>query len=395
MSSSSSTTEQLFATCTHGLESLLQQEFKALGIAGTEIGASGVHLPYSIENIYKINYCSRIASRLLMPLARFACRDREALYKNALKIDWTRYLTPERTFAVDSNVQDTAAFKNSHFASLVIKDAVCDKMRERFNERPNVDVKCPAIQINLYINKGQATLCIDTSGTPLFKRGWRTQTTEAPLQETLAAALLLSSGFRAEDVLFDPFCGSGTVLVEAAMIASKTPAGFYRKWWGFFYLPEHTDEAWKAFRAEEDAKRIPLKPGQLFGSDNDPEALDSAYQNLVKAGFDGAVQLICKDIKTLRHPARATLIATNPPYGVRLENDVETLHAFRNWIQKQGARAFFLYPDEPGVEEAIGMPCKRLQSFYNGGLKVCCFEAQSASGAPTPPAPSLETSTAQ
>lgn len=373
MSSSSSTTERLFATCTHGLEKWLEQELTALGIEGAEVGASGVYLPHTIENIYKVNYCSRIASRLLLPLSRFACPNREALYKNALKIDWSRFLTPERTFAVDANVQDTAAFKNSHFASLVIKDAVCDQMRQRFNSRPNVDVKCPAIQINLYINKAQATLCIDTSGTPLFKRGWRVETSEAPLQETLAAALLQISGYNGEQILFDPFCGSGTILIEAAMIATRTPAGFFRKWWGFFYLPEHTEKGWNDFKAEQDKARLPLKPGQILGSDNDPEAIDSAYQNLVKTGFDKEVQLIVRDIKNLRHPIRPTLIATNPPYGVRLEADLATLQAFGSWVRKQNAPAFFLYPDEPGIESATSLPLKRTAAFYNGGLKVAVY----------------------
>ncbi len=374
MSFSSSTTDRLYATCTHGLEGLLQQELTALGISDVECSASGVYLPYSIENIYLVNYCSRIATRLLLPLARFSCTSREALYKSVFKIDWSRFLSLEKSFAVDANIIETPAFKNSHFAALVVKDAICDQMRQRTGGRPSIDTKRPAIQLNLFINRGEATLNLDTSGAPLYKRGWRAQTTEAPLQETLAAALLLGSGYKAGDILFDPFCGSGTLLVEAAMIASQTPAGFYRKWWGFFYLPDHSEEAWLHFKQQQDAKRQPLPKDFLLGADRNQEALDSAYENLCRAGFDKATTLIARDIKQLRHPVRPTLIITNPPYGVRLEADLETLQALGQWIQKQRARTFILYPDEPGVEEALGLSCKRMLSFYNGGLKVALWQ---------------------
>lgn len=373
MSSSSSTTKRLFASCTHGLEELLKQELTQLGIQDVDCGNSGVYLPYSIENIYRVNYCSRVAIRLLLPLARFACKSREDLYRSACKIDWCQFLTLEKSFSIDANVIDTPAFKNSHFAALVVKDAICDHMRKKTGGRPSIDTKYPAIQLNLFINRGEAILNLDTSGAPLYKRGWRSQTTDAPLQETLAAALLIGSNYQAGDILFDPFCGSGTLLVEAALIASKTPAGFYRKSWGFFYLPEHSEEAWLRFKQEQDDKRIPLNKDFLFGADKDPKSMDSAYENLCRIGFDHAATLIERDIKQLRHPARPTLIVTNPPYGVRLETDLETLQALGQWIKKQQARAFILYPDEPEFEGAIGLSCKRLLSFYNGGLKVALW----------------------
>lgn len=365
MSSSSSTT-RLFASCTRGLEYLLKWELETLGITDVETGSSGVYLPYSIENVYRVNYCSRTAMRLLFPLAQFACNSREQLYKATHSINWSQFLTPEKTFAVDANVWDTPGFTNSHFAALVVKDAVCDHIRQHFNDRPQIDVKHPNLQLNLYLSKGKASLSLDTSGAPLFKRGWRVQTTEAPLQETLAASILLQSGFKPGEILFDPFCGSGTFLVEAAMIASRTPAGFYRKQWGFSCLPEHTEEAWTRFKTEQNAKRISLPPNSLFGSDRDQEALDRAYENLSRAGFDTSAVLIARDIKMLKYPAKPTLIVTNPPYGIRLEQDTQALQAFYGWAKKQNAPAFLIYPEEA----PFALPHKRLLTFYNGGIKI-------------------------
>jgi putative N6-adenine-specific DNA methylase len=375
--SSSSSTTRLFATCTRGLETLLQKELTLLGIQETQTGASGVYLPYTLENVYKVNYCSRLTTRLLLPLARFPCKSREDLYKQTAKIDWTRFLTLETSFAVDANVQQSPAFTNSHFASLVVKDAICDQLRKRLGGRPFIEKRTPDIQLNLYIQKNDALLHLDTSGAPLFKRGWREATIDAPLQETLAAALLFGSGYLPSDVLFDPFCGSATFLVEAAMIASQTPAGFYRKRWGFFHLPEHTEEAWLAFKEQEDAKRISLQPGKLFGVDENAEALDSAYANLCKAGFADAVTLIERPIEQLRHPIRPTLIVTNPPYGIRLEADREVLRGFGQWIKRQKARAYILYPSEGSLQEVLDLECKHLFSFYNGGIEVGAFRTKS------------------
>lgn len=372
MSSSSSTT-RLFATCTRGLETLLKKELEGLGISEGQTGASGVYLPYTIEHIYKVNYCSRIATRLLVPLARFSCTGREDLYKQIGKIDWTRFLTLDTSFAVDANIQETPAFTNSHFAALVVKDAICDQLRKKLGGRPWINRKTPAIQLNLYINRGEAILNLDTSGAPLFKRGWREATMVAPLQETLAAALLFGSGYLPSDVLFDPFCGSGTFLVEAAMMSSKTPAGFYRKNWGFFHLPEHNEEQWLAFKSEQDAKRIPLTPGKLFGVDKCSETLDSAYANLRNAGFDNAVTLIERPIEQLRHPIAPSLVVANPPYGVRLEVNQDVLRGFGKWLEKHKVQAYLIYPEEGKLEEALGRPCKPLFSFYNGGLEVKAF----------------------
>lgn len=378
MSFYSSTTNhsRLYATCTRGLEKSLQSELHQLGILHTEIGHSGLYLPYSMENVYVVNYCSRLATRLLLPLAHFPSSNREALYRGVSKVVWSQFLNPQKSFSVDVNVQETPSFSNSHFAALVVKDAICDQMRKQFHARPSIDVKRPSVQLNLYINRGKASLYFDTSGTPLFKRGWREKTIDAPMKETLAAALIACSDYTIDDVLFDPFCGSGTILVEAAMKASKTPAGFYRKWWGFFSLPDYSEKDWLRFKQEKDCQRQSLSANALFGVDCSQKALDSAYENLWRSGFDEATTLIARNIENLRYPIRPTVIITNPPYGVRLDANRHTLQALGRWISAQKARAFILYPEVAEFAQFLGIPCHPLLSCYNGGIKVSLFATQ-------------------
>lgn len=352
----------------------MQQELSALGIQQVQVQSSGVSFPYSIENVYLANYCSRIAIRVLVPLLRFPCRDREALYRGASSIEWERYLTPQSTFSIDANIQQTPAFKNSHFASLVVKDALCDQMRSRTGERPSVDTKNPTLQLNLFIQRGEATLYIDSSGAALYKRGWRSQTAEAPLQETLAAALLRAAGYTREDILFDPFCGSGTLLVEAALIATQTPPGYFRKQWGFQGLPEYTEENWLIFKSQQDAKRISLPKDHLIGADIAPAMIDHTYQNLVGIGLDKSITLLERGIDRLRHPVRPTLIMTNPPYGIRLSQQQDLFSSLSAWLQKQPqARSFLLYPEEGHLEKQLGLPCTPIVHFYNGSIPTCLY----------------------
>ncbi len=379
MSSYSSITNRsrLYATCTRGLEKLLQNELHQLGILDTEIGHSGLYLPYSMENVYLVNYCSRLTTRLLLPLAHFPSFNRKALYQGVSEITWSQFLGPQKSFAVDANVQETPSLSNSHFAALVVKDAICDQIIRQFHTRPSIDVKRPCVQLNLYVNRGKASLYFDTSGSPLFKRGWREKTVDAPLKETLAAALVACSNYQAGDILFDPFCGSGTLLVEAAMSFSKTPAGFYRKWWGFFSLPDYVEKDWLHFKQKKDQQRQSLSANTLFGVDCCQNALDSAYENLWRSGFDGATTLIARDIQKLRYPIRPTVIITNPPYGVRLDDNRQTLQALGAWITAQKARGFILYPEAAELEKCLRIPCQPLLSCYNGGIKVALFATNS------------------
>ena len=213
--------KNLFVTCSGGLEELLEQELQELGYT-TQPGFRGVYVfNVSMREIYHINYCSRIAVRVLLPLRKFKCYDKKSLYFEVSKVDWTEYIPKDKTFAIDANVKHRN-IKNSLFAAQVVKDVICDQFRDKFGYRPSVDLKFPDVQLNLFINQDNAVLSFDTSGEPLYKRGYRQQKSEAPLQETLAAAMLYSIGYSGKEALCDPCCGSGTLLIEAAMVATNT-----------------------------------------------------------------------------------------------------------------------------------------------------------------------------
>src|SRR5579872_4913590 len=291
----------LFVSCPLFLEDLLIQELSELGIPSKGQTPGGVYVPHTQETIYKINYCSRLATRVLLPLAQFPCRDREDLYREVKKIDWSLYLDVKKTFAIDTNVTHPA-LRNSLFAALVVKDAICDFSRDKWGERPSVDITTPDVQLNLFIQKGRATLSFDTSGTPLYKRGYRAYSAVAPLQENCAAGILRLVEYHAEELLCDPFCGSGTILTEAAMIASQTPPAFFRKSWGFFHLPSFSSEAWLQVKEAADKKILPLLPGKLCGADKDIHAIEICREHLRATRFHKAITLTHCDLKTYRPP---------------------------------------------------------------------------------------------
>ena len=235
---------KIFTTCGPHLEPILEEELHEMGFKETRQGYRGVYLEIGeFSDVYKINYQSRIASRVIYPLDHFKVWDDKTLYKGALKIDWSLYLKVDDTFAIDYSV-DHPSFRNSLYAAQVLKDAICDHFREKEGKRPSVDVANPKVQFHLFIREGWATISLDTSGAPLHKRGYRTEGGDAPLQETLASALLKIAKYNKEEIVFDPCMGSGTFLIEAALMATNTPPGYLRKKWGFFGHPEFSEEKW-------------------------------------------------------------------------------------------------------------------------------------------------------
>lgn len=361
--------QSIFVTCPGDVELLLLDELQSLGISGRK-SLRGVFVPQAIENVYTINYNSRLATRVLWPLLNFRCKDRQDLYHYAKKINWSLYLNAGKTFAIDSNVSH-ANLRNSLFAAFVVKDAICDHLREKTGLRPSVNVTSPDVQLNLFINNEQAILSLDTSGDPLFKRGYRHLTGPAPIQESLAAAILKKMNYTASDCLLDPFCGSGTFLIEAALIATQTPPGFFRKKWGFINLPEFSEDSWKAFKQKSDSQRTALAPHMIFGSDKDKSTIASCTQNIRHTNF--AITCDICDIKHLNPKKAPTLIIGNPPYGKRLQTSAEPYADFGKLLKAYPqARAAILSPDEHLIR-ATTLPFKRLSSFHNGGLDVGLF----------------------
>lgn len=369
--------EELFVSCPHHFEELLLSELKELGVSKLRQGFCGVFAPADMHNVYLINYCSRIATRVLWPLSHFGCPDKEALYAMSRRVGWAKYLSVDKTFAIDANVQHHN-LKNSHFASLVVKDAICDYFRDKTDQRPSIDIQNPDVQLNLFIQKGQATLYFDTSCAPLHKRGWRMENTEATLHESLAAALLIGSGYKKGVTFCDPFCGSGTFLIEAAMIATNTPPGFFRKSWGFMHFPLYREEEWLKFKASVDSKITPLEKGMICGSDKDPETFKTCYRHIKATGFRGLIELENQDIATYHPPVKPQLVLCNPPYGKRLELTKAVAQGLSSFIERECTEKthVFILTSEPQMARSLGRKAQEEISFKNGGIDVALYHLE-------------------
>jgi putative N6-adenine-specific DNA methylase len=363
----------LFVTCGQDLEQLLIEELNDLGFYDVRPGFRGVFVnDNSMNAIYRINYCSRIAGRVLLPILKFRCFDQKALYMRGRSINWRAYLPSGKTFAIDANVKHPQ-LRNSLYAAQLLKDAICDEFKEKTGNRPSVNVENPHVQINLFIHNGEGIISIDTSNTPLHKRNYRLESVEAPMQESLAAAILRAARYKPEDILLDPCCGSGTILIEAAMIASRTAPGFLRQKWGFMLLPEYDLNAWMKVRAEADALRQPIPENHLFGLDINKQAFRVANGNLRAAGFLKDVLVKNADFREFEPEIKPTLIVTNPPHGIRLDSvDVlvplyRALGDFMKQKTAKPARGFVFTANTQLVKE-IGLSAIRKHVISSSGI---------------------------
>ncbi|HEY2810916.1 MAG TPA: THUMP domain-containing protein [Rhabdochlamydiaceae bacterium] len=365
--------DELFITCAEHIEPLLCEELAELRVQGIRPGFRGVYAEKTLDTVYVVNYLSRLATRVLWPLAQFHCEDRDMLYAHAKKIPWLHYLNENKTFAIDANVSHPR-LRHSLFAAQVVKDAICDAIRDARGERPSVDVKQPDVQLHLFIHNKQAVISLDTSGAPLYKRGWKIKRGEASLPETLAAALLRRSGYSAEQILCDPFCGTGTLLIEAAYIASRTPPGFLRKNWGFFHMPEHNAQKWENFKNVFDQKRIPLASQSILGADKDLAELSLCKAYVAKLGYD--IALTHKEVFSYRPVRQPTCIVTDPPFGKRLQSTKQVYEEFGLFLRAHctpQSRVFVMAPSEETVQP-IGLPIVSQTPLQHGGMQMFLYE---------------------
>ncbi|MFC1844992.1 class I SAM-dependent RNA methyltransferase, partial [Thermodesulfobacteriota bacterium] len=310
-----------FAQIAEGLEELGKKELKKLGAQDIKPGHRGFYFSADKTSLYRINYCSRLLSRVLAPLIRFDCHSTKYLYKTACKIDWPSLIDLQQTFAVKANVSHSK-ITHSQYASLCLKDAIVDIFRKKTTKRPNIDTKTPDVLFNLHIQNNKATIYLDTSGTSMHRRGYRSQSITAPMQEIIAAAIIHLSDWDGTRPLFDPMCGSGTLLCEAMMHYCRIPAGYLRKKFGFESLPDFDAKIWKSVKQEAESGIRELPPGLISGSDKSKEAIEAATTNMDNFSQGENISLAVKSFQDIKSIENYTIVC-NPPYGIRMDTDTK------------------------------------------------------------------------
>ena len=372
--------EHFFASSPRGLEPLLAAELAPLGAQDIKQVPGGVAFSGDWRVCYMANLWSRLASRILWRVAEFNYAGEGDIYEAARKVDWMRLFTVERSLRVNVSAQKSP-LTSLDFATLRIKDAVCDRFRETLGSRPNVDRANPDVRVHAFLESARGAFYLDTSGEPLFKRGWRAGAGEAPLRENLAAGIILLSGWKPEEPLLDPMCGGGTLLVEAAAMARGRAPGARRSF-GFEKLKIFNPKLWASIKAEERTdKAVKL---EIFGSDNDPRVLGDARRNIAGAGVDRWVKLEQADILERPAPAPAGVMVANPPYGERIGSK-EELAAFYpklgSALKKNypGWRCHFFTADLRMPKLMRLQPSRRVP-LYNGALECRLFEIRIVAG---------------
>jgi putative N6-adenine-specific DNA methylase len=305
-----------FAQVAGQMEALGAQELKGFGVKDIRQVYRGVWFKTTLDKLYRINYRSRLISRVLAPLVNFDCHSTKYLYKTAVTIPWGELLKPDQTFAIFAHTNNSK-ITHSRYAAQVLKDAIVDYFRESTGQRPSIDRENPDLWLNLYIENNHARISVDTSGGPLHKRGYRIKSVAAPMQETLAAAIIQTSGWQGKVPLLDPMCGSGTLLCEAALHYCRVPSAYRRQQFGFMQLPDFDEQLWAAIVADGERLIRPLPKGLISGCDINAAALDAAATNCQSIPHGEAIGLKKGDFRN--HPGlKKGMIVCNPPYGIRL-----------------------------------------------------------------------------
>jgi putative N6-adenine-specific DNA methylase len=365
---------QYFATCGRGIEPVLADELRALGAVDIAPGRGGVGFAGDKALLYQANLWLRTAIRVLMPILEMTVASPDDLYDAVRALDWSRYLTPEHTLAVDCNVRDSA-LTHSRYAALRVKDAICDQFLERTGRRPSVDVDEPMIGLNLHVHGERAVLSLDSSGESLHKRGYRPIQTRAPLNEALAAALVLLTGWRGECPFADPLCGSGTLPIEAAWIALRRPPGLTRKRFGFQGWMDFDVQLWASLRDEARRGVLRALPAPIAASDVRGDAVAFASSNARAAGIGHLLRFEKRDVRHF-HPREGPpgVVLCNPPYGERLgeEKSLRGLYQLLGEVFRERCRGWsvFVFTGNRWLADAIGLEPVAQTALYNG--KIPC-----------------------
>lgn len=360
-----------FAAVPRGAEELAAAELASLGISGAKPGKGGVSFSTDRAGLYRANLWLRTASRVLVQLALFPCSGPDELYAGVHAIAWQELITPDMTLAVDCSLRDSV-LTHSGFVALKTKDAVVDRIRESCGSRPNVDTALPDVRINVHLHKNICTISLDSSGDALDRRGYRLERNEAPLRETLAAAVVALTGWDGSIPLADPMCGSGTIPVEAALLAAHIPPGLQRQF-GFQRWRDFDSALWDRLCEEAEAGIRKLPVGLITGYDLDAKALLLAGRNTAKAGLEGQIHYFHAALQEFQPTGDKGVVIINPPYGIRLgeEDDLRELYCQIGDIMKKRCRGWTGYVLTGNLELAkyIGLKASRRFVLFNGAIE--------------------------
>lgn len=360
---------ELIAKTFMGLEQVLAQELTQLGANNIQIGRRMVSFTGDKELMYRANFQLHTAIRILKPIAKFRAKSADDVYDEIQKIDWKLYIEEGKTFSVDSVVY-SEEFRNSRFVTYKVKDAIVDQFREKTGKRPNISVSNPDIRLNIHVAEYDCTLSLDSSGESLHRRGYRQESVEAPLNEVLAAGMILMTGWKGETDFIDPMCGSGTLPIEAALIARNMAPGVFRQGYAFEKWPDFDADLFDHIYNDDSQERE--FEHHIYGYDIDMKAVNTARLNVRAAGLTKDITIEQADFKDFKKPENASIMVTNPPYGERIStpNLLQTYkmigerlkHQFMNndaWIVSYREECF----EQIGLKPSIKIP------VYNGSLE--------------------------
>lgn len=366
---------QFLASTAKGLVDPLEIELKNMGFTNLIKMSSGVFFDSNWEGVYRANLQSRLASRILKPILDFPAYNGEEVYHNIRKHDFTKYIDPKQTIKIEASVKDSA-IKDQRFLAMKVKDAVVDQFREAFDVRPDVDTENPDLRIYVKAIKNRFHVMIDTSGESLFMRGYRKETGPAPMKENLAAGLLMLAEWDQKSPVIDPMCGSGTILIEAAMMALNIAPGSHRRHFGFMDLKGFDEAVWEKVVDEVASAEKQELDFQFYGYDLDRKVLQAAKENARRAGVDHVIQFRSESIATVAPPVEKGLFITNPPYGTRLgeEDNLRDVYRDLGYTLKhrfKGWDAWILSGNKDLILD-MHLKASRKHFVYNGPLE-CRF----------------------
>ena len=367
---------KFLATTQRGLGKSLEQELRNLNLKVLSSYDTGVYFEGNWADCYKANLCLRSASRVLYSILDFPAYNKDELYDNLQKHDFTKYISPNGTLYIEAKASDSKNFSDQRFVAMRTKDAIVDQFYAKFDERPDVDSKDPDLSVFVKMNKNQVNVSIDTSGEALFQRGYRIERVDASLKETLAAGLLQLSGWNKEIAILDPMCGSGSFLTEAALMALNVAPGTLRKSFAFQGLHNFQPEAWDEVLEEAMSQEKQELNFKFYGSDIDGKAVKIARANAKSAGVDEYIEFERKEILDLQPPCEKGIIIVNPPYGDRLGDEHMLKDVYRDFghVLKERFKGWqmWMLSGNPELPQHLKMKATQRIPIMNGNIE-CRF----------------------